>query len=555
MASQPAEEEMKEIEQIGVDIIENLHRRNMYLVLKQIFEKLDRESLMNVELTSQAWKAAISNVNLSMFWNIQFQQKFANSLLWDKLYRFNVEKGLDFASKDFLFPRILFNKIQYTVETITKNWTECDSTNNYIQEDRMNSVKSIQITDKYVSILFDDFKSKIWNRHTLKVEQEIQTAEEHGCCVLYEDVFMHTHGQQITVRHLRTKKEEIFPTPIDGNNYIARLFAANGFLVAGLNLKYNGGRSRLSHTAIIWKIKSPFEIEWNNFQMVPSLNFYQVFMDKRFLIFEYSHHVDSKVFDVRQMSEPREKGKVFEIASCYLEHIYHDGFIFWDSSFSGSTTTISMLDIESGNIKTVNLLADNSNKDVQVNIDSGFLLACCECGEQWFLTTKLQVWDLKTIMDSSTSSQIIQPLIDISVCPLPFIRSVSTMSLHSDILGIVCVSEVFYSPYVRSSYAIRTISFLPACNFCKEIRKNLRRCERCNLVKYCDSDCQQADWDHHKELCLRKKDVSVLNELSEVKATISAAVGSSTDSAVGSELSAQVISESSDGSLSQQQEL
>ena len=64
------------------------------------------------------------------------------------------------------------------------------------------------------------------------------------------------------------------------------------------------------------------------------------------------------------------------------------------------------------------------------SIDSGFLLACCECGEQWFLTTKLQVWDLKTIMDSSTSSQIIQPLIDISVCPLPFIRSVSTMSLH-----------------------------------------------------------------------------------------------------------------------------
>jgi hypothetical protein len=47
----------------------------MYLVLKQIFEKLDRESLMNVELTSKAWKAAISNVNLSMFWNIQFQQK------------------------------------------------------------------------------------------------------------------------------------------------------------------------------------------------------------------------------------------------------------------------------------------------------------------------------------------------------------------------------------------------------------------------------------------------------------------------------------------------
>ena len=47
----------------------------------------------------------------------------------------------------------------------------------------------------------------------------------------------------------------------------------------------------------------------------------------------------------------------------------------------------------------------------------------------------------------------------------------------------------------------------------------------------------------------------MLNELSEVKVTISATVGSSKDSAVGSELSAQVISESSDGSLSQQQDL
>jgi hypothetical protein len=32
-------------------------------------------------------------------------------------------------------------------------------------------------------------------------------------------------------------QEEIFPTPIDGNNYIARLFAAEGFLVAGVDLK------------------------------------------------------------------------------------------------------------------------------------------------------------------------------------------------------------------------------------------------------------------------------------------------------------------------------
>jgi hypothetical protein len=42
----------------------------------------------------------------------------------------------------------------------------------------------------------------------------MQLAEdEHGCIVIYEDVFMHTHGQQITVRHLRTKK--VFPVFIE----------------------------------------------------------------------------------------------------------------------------------------------------------------------------------------------------------------------------------------------------------------------------------------------------------------------------------------------------
>jgi hypothetical protein len=53
----------------------------MYLVLQQILEYLNGEDLLNAELTSKAWKAAISSVNLSMFWKIQFQQKVLFSVL------------------------------------------------------------------------------------------------------------------------------------------------------------------------------------------------------------------------------------------------------------------------------------------------------------------------------------------------------------------------------------------------------------------------------------------------------------------------------------------
>ena len=76
---------------------------------------------------------------------------------------------------------------------------------------------------------------------------------------------------------------------------------------------------------------------------------------------------------------------------------------------------------------------------------------------------------------------------------------------HVDMFGSVYVNELEESENMgKESYTIRTVSFLPVCNRCKEIRKNLRRCSRCKLVKYCDSKCQIADWIHHKEMCEMK---------------------------------------------------
>lgn len=44
-------------------------------VLQLIFEYLDNESLQNVELTSQAWRTAISDGNPNKLWGRLLQQK------------------------------------------------------------------------------------------------------------------------------------------------------------------------------------------------------------------------------------------------------------------------------------------------------------------------------------------------------------------------------------------------------------------------------------------------------------------------------------------------
>ena len=68
----------------------------MYLVLLPILKYLNGEDLLNAELTSKVWKAAIWSVNLSTFWRIQFQKKvtifssFVGAYLYVLLYSLKI---------------------------------------------------------------------------------------------------------------------------------------------------------------------------------------------------------------------------------------------------------------------------------------------------------------------------------------------------------------------------------------------------------------------------------------------------------------------------------
>ena len=39
------------------------------------------------------------------------------------------------------------------------------------------------------------------------------------------------------------------------------------------------------------------------------------------------------------------------------------------------------------------------------------------------------------------------------------------------------------------------------CSYCKCIKEGLRKCSRCHLVQYCDTNCQKKHWKTHKPLC------------------------------------------------------
>lgn len=79
-----------------------------------------------------------------------------------------------------------------------------------------------------------------------------------------------------------------------------------------------------------------------------------------------------------------------------------------------------------------------------------------------------------------------------------------------DPIGVVTAGDVDDKGHIT----IQTLNFLPTCNYCKKIKKNLDICcSKCNLAKYCSSECERGDWNHHRELCTLVRDANSRHEL------------------------------------------
>ena len=44
----------------------------------------------------------------------------------------------------------------------------------------------------------------------------------------------------------------------------------------------------------------------------------------------------------------------------------------------------------------------------------------------------------------------------------------------------------------------------PQCEVCEDSHENLKKCGRCNVVRYCSAECQSEDWPQHKQVCRRR---------------------------------------------------
>lgn len=61
----------------------------------------------------------------------------------------------------------------------------------------------------------------------------------------------------------------------------------------------------------------------------------------------------------------------------------------------------------------------------------------------------------------------------------------------------------FYA--ARSNELLEALTSANGCTKCgtntKDVNKSLKRCTGCKFVKYCNVDCQKADWKNHKSVC------------------------------------------------------
>ncbi len=49
---------------------------------------------------------------------------------------------------------------------------------------------------------------------------------------------------------------------------------------------------------------------------------------------------------------------------------------------------------------------------------------------------------------------------------------------------------------------------LEICAHCKEEKKKMKKCARCQVVYYCSRECQKKDWKNHKKCCVRATNTS-----------------------------------------------
>ncbi|XP_046460933.1 F-box and WD repeat domain-containing 11-B-like isoform X2 [Daphnia pulex] len=481
------------------DVINGLHVRHMNNVVEEIFQYLDAESLRNAELTCKAWKAAASEVNQEKLWQVLLQNKMLTSPLWERLDHCLPSK-LPQPSSNSLSSRNLFNKFEFTVKALQKNWLENDLNRDYVDCDVRLRRGVLQISNKFIA-LWEPINGvfKIWNRITLKLEEVIQgpPVKFDLNYELYEHALLYSSNGWngwIYIRNLTTKTTKIYkPFGSDNGKSIIYLRVENGFLSCAAAKKETVMNYRSD--VVVWKMKSPTEIEWENPRTVSSVRMdctSRILMDNKFIVVAHQESFDTTC-DVYLMSKPQRKPKFIKLVG-YPELLFQDGILLMVTNEG----EIKIVDVETNNSRIIaNIGVDVSERSNFLRIHSGYIFAFflvgCPHG------SRIQIWDFKKATDPTTNLPL-PPFFSHTVYMEP------PLVLHADAFGVLTVNRE--TGTVNSRNIIWALNFLPICNFCKQVKKRLLKCASCLSAKYCSSVCQKADWNHHRYLC-RKTEKNV----------------------------------------------
>ncbi|XP_046633671.1 F-box and WD repeat domain-containing 11-B-like isoform X1 [Daphnia pulicaria] len=482
------------------DVINGLHVRHMNNVVEEIFQYLDAESLQNAELTCKAWKAAASGVNQEKLWRVLLQNKMLTSPLWERLDHCLPSK-LTQPSSNSLSSRNLFNKFEFTVKALQKNWLENELNRDYVDCDVGLRICVFQMRNKFIA-LWEPINGifKIWNRITLKLEEVYQgpPLQFDLDYELYEHALLYSSNGLIYIRNLTTKTTKIYkPFGSDNGKSIIYLRVENGFLCAVVHQKQTFHMNYRSDV-VVWKMKSPTEIEWENPRTVSSVRMdnTRILMDNKFIVVAHQGPFDTTC-DVYLMSKPQRKPNYIKLLVTHRELLFQDGFILVITDKG----EIKIVDVATSNSRIIATVGVNfSGRSNFLRIHSGYIFAFsfvgCSHG------SRIQIWDFKKATDPTTELPLL-PFCSHKLFMEP------AMVLHVDTFGVMGVNREMGNVNCRD--IIWTLNFLPICNFCKKVKKRLPKCASCKSAKYCSSICQKADWNHHRDLCRKTRDYEEKN--------------------------------------------
>lgn len=156
------------------------------------------------------------------------------------------------------------------------------------------------------------------------------------------------------------------------------------------------------------------------------------------------------------------------------------------------------------------------HKDSCEYIAAGKIPVSCEGDSNYLCSCGLGVFPKNYLAHPHSSTTTKKNAVRIAL-PLIFASPISPVTAGEDVYDLVAPPPTPRLQEIRPTAtelpsAAESVHQAPKCFSCERETnrdgKQLRRCTRCGVARYCSRECQRSDWKAHKDLCMGLADAT-----------------------------------------------